>query len=85
MSKFSILKGIDIGVLDSMILEYMRQTGNRCPYIFMSEETISHLPEANTTSQNTMARLKSSGMIGYYTGYKTFVDNTLEFGMVEIR
>lgn len=83
--KFSIIKTIDLNKLCHEIDEYIMQTKELKPYIFMHIDTIDAIDEASSTSFTNPSTPHYEGVIGYWEGYKIFVNNDLKFGEVEIR
>lgn len=87
--KFLIIKQFDTEKLSRRISEFECKEGY-APYIFMNNLTWQKLYEAyrDDTLQKLDCLLKfcgHTGLIGKYKGYKTFEDNTLEFGEIELR
>lgn len=87
--KFSIYK-IDTKILIHEISNYLiSDTGsinlNTKPYFFMNKDTIDELTSLMGYSPDGLWGSQSSYMCGYLYGCKTFCDNTLSFGEVEIR
>lgn len=88
--KFSIMTTINFDTLDKQIEEYIRQTLNHDPYIFMSEDTANAIIEElkvcgiDVTDAYSNVKLKD-GVKATYTGYKVFINNDLKLGIVEIR
>lgn len=84
--KFSIVQSIDLNKMHNEIRNYMSQTDCSEPYLFMSEKTIEEvLRECPETYPYASKVFADRCVMGIYTGYKVFVDNDLELGMVEIR
>lgn len=84
--KFSIIQKIDVTILNNMIHEYQRCTGEINPYLFMNKNTFDAIPIVNADFYNlSQFRAKLNGITGYYHGCKVFRDDTLDFGEVEIR
>lgn len=85
--KFSIVNTIDLDKLDNEVDEYVRQTGETNPHIFMHIDTMQAIDRAFPTNFITEPTRISDcqGTIGYWEGYQMFTDNSLEFGEVEIR
>ena len=84
--KFSIIQKIDMSELNRMIDEYKISTDETNPYLFMNESTINVIPNADDTLYDlNQICAKVNGIAGYYSGYKIFKDDSLDFGEVEIR
>ncbi len=84
--KFSIIQKIDLVELNNMIDKYQCSTGETNPYLFMNKSTIDAIPTIDNTLYNLQQICaKVNGITGYYHGYKIFRDDTLDFGVVEIR
>jgi uncharacterized pyridoxal phosphate-containing UPF0001 family protein len=84
--KFSIIKTIDLNKLTDEIDKYIMQTGEANPYIFMHIDTMQAIDNAFTTDfREPIHTSDCKGAIGYWEGYRMFIDNSLEFGEVEIR
>lgn len=92
IEKFSIIKTLDLDKLDNMIDKYICMTNNRNPYIFMSNDTADAIADAVnplhfdalSTKENFNTKHRN-GVQALYTGYKVFINNDLNFGVVEIR
>lgn len=89
METFSIVDKINVGKLNTKIAEFVYKEGY-APYIFMNNLTWQKLyePYRDDTLQKLDGLLNfcgHTGLIGKYKGYKTFEDNTLEFGEIELR
>lgn len=84
--KFSITKTIDLNKLSNEINEYIMQTGETNPHIFMHIDTMQAIDKAFPTNFTEPIRISDcQGTIGYWEEYQMFTDNNLEFGEVEIR
>lgn len=90
--KFSIITGIDFGMLDNEISKYVNINGNFDPYIFMNEDTAKAIENEVGTHDIVIddidlpnKRNTKDGVCATYTGYKVFINNDLKFGIVEIR
>lgn len=55
------------------------------PYLFMSSDTIDELTSITGFSCDGLMGASPSGYCGTYCGRKTFCDNTMQFGDVEMR
>lgn len=89
METFSIVDKINVGKLNTKIAEFVYKEGY-APYIFKNNLTWQKLYKAYR--DDTLQKLDGllnfcghTGLIGKYKGYKTFEDNTLEFGEIELR
>lgn len=59
---------------------------NKCkPYLFMSSDTIDELTSIIGFSSDWLMDANPSGYCGMYCGRKTFCDDTMQFGVVEMR
>ena len=84
--KFSIVQQINLNKIHNEINDYILQTNCFEPYLFMSDKTIDAILQEFEEKYNTVRPVSEDrGKVGKYTGYKVFIDNDLEFGMVEIR
>lgn len=84
--KFSIVQSINLNKIHNEIDDYILQTNCFNPYIFMSDKTKDAILQEFEEKYNTVRPISEDrGKVGKYTGYKVFIDNDLEFGMVEIR
>ena len=85
--KFSILKTIDIDKLYKDVNEYIYETGEKNPYIFMCDETANAISEE--VMEPYMIKNKHffdrNGVIAEYCGYRIFSNNELKFGEIELR
>ena len=88
--KFSIVK-VDIDKLNENIMDYIYETGEINPYLFMSKDTIiAFLEELEPClgvylTKDLLGKTRLNGKIGLYEGHKVFENNDLSFGEVEIR
>ena len=55
------------------------------PYLFMSSDTIDELTSIIGFSGDGLMGVNPSGYCGTYCGRKTFCDETMQFGEVEMR
>ena len=84
--KFSIVKTIDLDKLNNEIDEYIMQTGETSPHIYMHIDTMQAIDRAFPTNFTEAIRISDCQCtIGYWEGYQMLTDNNLEFGEVEIR
>lgn len=84
--KFSIIQQINLNKIHNEINDYILQTNCFDPYIFMSDRTKDAILQEFEERYSTVRPVSEGrGAVGTYTGYKVFIDNDLEFGMVEIR
>ena len=85
--KFSIVQSINLNKIHNEIDEYILLNNCFDPYIFMSEETIREIEKEFPIVEYTDSTLKPKykGKEGTFVGYKVFVNNDLNFGIVEIR
>lgn len=83
--RFSILKCINLDVLEDKIDEYVRKN-NESPYIFMNEDTADAIAYTYEVIPHTHRNVTyKNGIVGRYCGYKVFLDNDLKLGEIEIR
>lgn len=87
--KFYIIKEIDWDILDKEIDDYIERTNNNNPYIFMNENTIETI-DYNVRPLLTDCRCNNKPFHGsrcsaVYNGYPIYINNSLDFGMVEVR
>lgn len=75
---------LDLTKLNEKICDYELANGYR-PYLFMSSDTISELTNIIGLSANGLSGASPSGYCGTYCGKKTFCDDTMQFGVVEMR
>lgn len=90
--KFSIVSTVNLDVLYDEIEDYISCTGNFNPYIFMSEETAraieKELPPVKWLNPSLKSQYKdknSKYTDATFAGYKLFINNSLRFGIVELR
>lgn len=81
---FSIVQAIDIEKIVDKLDYFIRTTGNTIPYIFMSKDTANAITY-DVVSHIEMGDFGCSGVIGRFHGYNVFEDNSLKFGIVEIK
>ena len=75
---------LDLTKLNEKICDYELANGYR-PSLFMSSDTISELTNIIGLSANGLSGASPSGYCGTYCGKKTFCDDTMQFGVVEMR
>ena len=73
-------KNLDFMKINERIYSYEIENGCK-PYLFMNKDTIDEL----TNTVSSMMDTDSSGYCGMYCGRKTFCDETMQFGEVEMR
>lgn len=73
-------KNLDFMKINEKIYSYELENGCK-PYLFMNKDTIDEL----TNTVNSLMDANPSGYCGTYCGRKTFCDNTMQFGEVEMR
>ena len=71
-------------------ITYFESTTNQCAYIFMSDETALVLEEKYKYLNKIILKLRpdadpNRGYIATYNGKRIYIDNTIEFGEVDIR
>ena len=81
--KFSIRK-VDLDKLDIKIDEYICETDEKNPYIFMCESTFCGIDPLNIFKY-AVRKQREKDVAIEYKGYKVFIDNELDFGEIEIR
>ena len=90
MEKFSIVEKVNVNKLNENIAAFIHKY-NYEPYIFTSKDTIEALTkpiEQDSKFISTVTGIDSSFkscLIGKYSGYKLFEDNTKNFGEIELR
>lgn len=77
-------KKLDFMKLNEKIHTYELENGYK-PYLFMNEDTIDELINIIGFSCDGLTGIQSNGLCGTYCGMKTFCDNTMQFGDVEMR
>ena len=70
--------------LNEKISDYELINGYK-PYLFMSRDTIDELTSIIWFSSDWLMGANPSGYCGMYCGRKTFRDDTMQFGLVEMR
>lgn len=89
MAKFSILKSIDLDILNKRIMEFINDTNEYNPYIFMNTKTASDIaytvPIDDGWHSDMFKKLDKKNMCGMYQGYPIYINDKLEYGEVEIR
>lgn len=75
---------LDLTKLNEKICCYELANGYK-PYLFMSSDTINELTNIIGLSANGLSGASPSGYCGTYCGKKTFCDDTMQFGVVEMR
>ncbi len=70
--------------LNGKIYRYEIENGFK-PYLFMSSDTIDKLTSIIEFSSDGLMGTNPGGYCGTYFGRKTFCDNTMQFGEVEMR
>lgn len=81
--KFSILK-VDINKLHKETLDFMASTGEAHPYLFMGKDTARALLESMDKHEFDV-KWYNPNLVGYYEGYKVYLDTDLAFDEIEIR
>lgn len=93
MEKFSIVDKINVDKLNERIKEFVYKKGHE-PYIFANKETLEELTNSTINEQIkcisslptiTITTSYKSCFVGKYYGNKTFEDDTLKFGEIELR
>ena len=75
---------LDFLKLNERIYTYELDNGYK-PYLFMNSDTIDGLRNIAGFSPDGLMSVNPSGYCGAYCGRKTFCDNTMQFGEVEMR
>ena len=75
---------LNLTKLNEKIFDYELINGYK-PYLFMSSDTIDELTSIIGFSGDWLMDANSSGYCGMYCGRKTFCDNSMQFGVVEMR
>ena len=81
--KFSIVR-IDLDKLNRKLIDYMCKTGETNPYVFMNKETARKVDLSKSFDLEVTPFVKG-GMIARFNGCKTFINDDLDFGEIEIR
>lgn len=91
METFSIVEKINRNILNRKIAEFACKE-NYEPYVFANKETIDALMKQTsiefnsvTYSRGDIKTCASNCFVGKYRGRKMFIDDTLEFGEIELR
>ncbi len=82
--KFSIFSKMFFEEMLKEIEEYIMINGETNPYIFMSEDTMQKMLVANDWALKSMRTSHNKYNATLY-GYKVFINNDLNLGIVEIR
>ena len=77
-------KKLDFIKLNERIYTYEFENGYK-PYLFMNKDTIDELTNIVGLSPDGLMGASPSGYCGTYCGRKTFCDETMQFGEVEMR
>ena len=75
---------LDFTKLNEKIFDYELINGYK-PYLFMSSDTIDELTSIIGFSDDGLMGASPSKYCGTYCGRKTFCDETMQFGEVELR
>ena len=78
---------IDLFKIDEEIKRYVNKNKGVEPYLFISENTMDAIKRETGYDEILDPSLKPShkGVVATYSGYKVFINNDLNFGVVEIR
>lgn len=83
--KFNIIEKFDVKKLDDKIYRFV-QKKNYDPYVFLSLSTYNRLLEETAGRYDLIYEVTLENANGSeYEGYKVFIDNTKDFGEVELR
>lgn len=83
--RFTIrINQLNLAKLNEKIFDYELINGYK-PYLFMSGDTVDELINIAGFSSDGLKSSCSSGYCGTYCGRKTFCDETMKFGEVEMR
>ena len=82
--KFSVVKTLDTSKIHREIYDYIKDTGEENPYIFMNTATIEELAREHYPTYISYGR-PLHGYTAKFEGYNVFVNDDLMFGEVEIR
>lgn len=80
---FSIVKDLDLEKLDKKIKEFETDY-EESPYIFMNNDTINKMTNFNFDNY-AMRGVSRSECIYKYMEHNVYIDNSLEFGEIELR
>ena len=75
---------LDFMKLNEKIRTYELENGYK-PYLFMNKDTIDELTNIVGLFPDGLMGTQSNGLCGTYCAMKTFCDNTMQFGEVEMR
>lgn len=75
---------LNLAKLNEKIFDYELINGYK-PYLFMSGDTVDELINIAGFSSDGLMGTNPGGYCGTYFGRKTFCDNTMQFGEVEMR
>ena len=75
---------LDLMKLNEKIHTYELKNGYK-PYLFINSDTIDELTSIIGFSSDGLMGASPNGYCGAYCGRKTFCDNTMQFGEVEMR
>ena len=84
--KFSIVNTLDLRKLQNEIGLFIARNREENPYIFMSKETINAIYEPERFDHIAKECKEKNADRKYFAfGYRTFENNDLKFGEIEIR
>lgn len=91
--KFSIVTEINLSKLDKEVQEFMDETGEVNPYLFMNNTTFEKLyntelsmHKAPNVIENDVDQVRNANkVIGAYKGFIIYRNDCLSYGQVEIR
>ena len=92
-TKFSIVTEINLSKLDKEIEEFMDETGEINPYLFMSNETFEKMYQtelathkAPDVDEDDVDQVRNANkVVGAYKGFIIYRNDCLSYGQVEIR
>lgn len=91
--KFSIVTEINLSKLDKEIEEFMDETGESNPYLFMNNATFEKMykaelsmHKASNVIEDDIDQIRNANkVIGVYKGFIIYRNDCLSYGQVEIR
>ena len=85
--KFNIANRLDIELLNRKLDDYACSELRNDFYIFMSPDTLAHMPEPNDYYEyiRKLTCNDNPGRIESYHGHKVFSDPSMKYGDVEFR
>ena len=67
-------------------MDFFEHMNNQCAYLIMSKDTVKKLiEELGSPFPDGVSICKNYGILSEYHGRKVFIDDDLEYGIVDIR